>query len=74
MLLKVNAAELQRRREKQNMTPYRLAVEAGLPVNAIYRLEDGSTKMTSHLRAREIAKALHFKTEEIFTEAKGEAV
>ena len=40
MLLKVNAAELQRRREKQNMTPYRLAVEAGLPVNAIYRLED----------------------------------
>ena len=38
MLLKVNAAELQRRREKQNMTPYRLAVEAGLPVNAIYRL------------------------------------
>ena len=72
MLLKVNAAELQRRREKQNMTPYRLAVEAGLPVNAIYRLEDGSTKMTS--RAREIAKALHCKTEEIFTEAKGEAV
>ena len=62
MLLKVNAAELQRRREKQNMTPYRLAVEAGLPVNAIYRLEDGSTKMTSHLRAREIAKALHCKT------------
>ena len=62
MLLKVNAAELQRRREKQNMTPYRLAVEAGLPVNAIY------------LRAREIAKALHCKTEEIFTEAKGEAV
>lgn len=37
-------------------------------------LEDGSTKMTSHLRAREIAKALHCKTEEIFTEAKGEAV
>ena len=74
MLLKVNAAALQRRREKQNMTPYRLAVEAGLPVNAIYRLEDGSTKMTSHLRAREIAKALHCKTEEIFTEAKGEAV
>ena len=52
MLLRVNAAELQRQREKRNMTPYRLAVEAGLPVNAIYRLEDGSTKMTSHLRAR----------------------
>ena len=67
MLLRVNAAELQRQREKRNMTPYRLAVEAGL-------LEDGSTKMTSHLRAREIAKALHCKTEEIFTEAKGEAV
>lgn len=49
MLLRVNAAELQRQRESKNMTPYRLAVEAGLPVNAIYRLEDGTTKMTNHL-------------------------
>ena len=28
MLLRVNAAELQRQRESKNMTPYRLAVEA----------------------------------------------
>ena len=71
MLLRVNAVELQRQREKRNMTPYRLAVEAGLPVNAIYRLEDGTTKMTNHLRAREIAKALHCKVVDIFTKAKG---
>lgn len=71
MLLKVNAGELQRQREGAKMTPYRLAKEAGLPVNAIYRLEDGSTKMTNHLRAREIAKALHCRVEDIFTETKG---
>ncbi len=71
MLLKVNAAELQRQREQAKMTPYRLAKEAGLPVNAIYRLEDGTTKMTNHLRAREIAKALQCGVEDIFTNVKG---
>lgn len=71
MLLKVNASELQRQREQATMTPYRLAVDAGLPINAIYRLEDGTTKMTNYLRAREIAKALHCKVEDIFTESKG---
>lgn len=71
MLLKVNAAELQRQRESAQMTPYRLAVESGLPVNAIYRLEDGTTKMTNHLRAREIAKVLQCKVEVIFSNAKG---
>ncbi len=67
MLLQVKAAELQRQREKVNMTPYRLAVEAGLPINAIYRLESGATKTTNHLRAREIAKALGCKVEDICT-------
>lgn len=71
MLLKVNAAELQRQREHAQMTPYRLAKEAGLPVNAIYRLEDGTTKMTNHLRAREIARALQCEVEVIFSELKG---
>ncbi len=71
MLLKVNAKELQRHRTQANMTCYRLAIEAGLSLNSIYRLEDGTTKMTSHLRAREIAKALDCKIEEIFTETKG---
>lgn len=71
MLLKVNAAELQRQREQAQMTPYRLAKEAGLPVNAIYRLEDGTTKMTNHLRAREIAKALQCEVDTIFSELKG---
>ena len=52
MLLKVNADKLQTQRERAQMTPYRLAKEAGLPVNAIYRLEDGTTKMTNHLGRR----------------------
>ena len=71
MLLRVNAAELQRQRESKNMSPYRLAIEAGLPVNAIYRLEDGTTKMTNHLRARDIATALHCNVQYIFTDSKG---
>ena len=67
MLLQVKATELQRHREEANMPPYRLAVEAGLPINAIYRLENGATKTTNHLRAREIAKALGCKVEDICT-------
>ena len=71
MLLKVKAEELQRKREQAQMTPYRLAKAAGLPVNAIYRLEDGTTQMTNPLRAREIAKALQCEVEAIFTQVKG---
>lgn len=44
MLLKVNAGELQRKRESAQMTPYRLAKESGLPVNAIYRLSEISDR------------------------------
>lgn len=68
MLLRVNAAELQRQREQAAMTPYKLAKESGLPINSIYRLENGTTKLTNHLRAREIARALDCRMEEIFTE------
>lgn len=72
MLLKVNADKLQTQRERAQMTPYRLAKEAGLPVNAIYRLEDGTTKMTNYLRAREIAKVLCCKIDDIFIDARRE--
>ncbi len=71
MLLRVNADKLRTQRERAQMTPCRLAKEAGLPINAIYRLENGTTKMTNHLRAREIAKALQCGVEDIFTETKG---
>ena len=71
MLLKVDAVELHRHRERAKMTPYRLAKAAGLPVNAIYRLENGTTQMTNHLRAREIAKALQCEVDDISTETKG---
>lgn len=71
MLLRVNAGKLQTQRERAQLTPYRLAKEAGLPVNAIYRLENGTTKMTNYLRAREIAKALHCNVDDIFIDVKG---
>lgn len=64
MLLQVKAAELRHQRKKVNMTPYRLAVKAGLPTNAIYRLESGTTKTTNHLRAKEIARVLGCKVED----------
>jgi len=71
MLLKVNAAKLQYQREQAKMSPYKLAMESGLSINSIYRLENGTTKMTNHLRAREIARALDCRVEDIFTDAKG---
>ena len=71
MLLRVNADKLQTQRERAQMTPYRLAKEAGLPVNAIYRLEDGTTKMTNHLRARDFANALQCNVDDIFSDVKG---
>lgn len=67
MLLPVKAAELRLQRKKVNITQYGLAIRAGLPVNAIYRLESGATKTTNHLRAREIAKALGCKVEDFCT-------
>ena len=59
MLLKVNADKLQTQRERAQMTPYRLA-------------KDGTTKMTNYLRAREIAKVLCCKIDDIFIDARRE--
>lgn len=39
--------------------------------NAIGRIERGESEQTHPLRAREIAKALHCKVEDIFIETKG---
>lgn len=65
MLLHIKAEELKRRRQAIGLTQCKLSTSAGLPTNAIYRLEDGSTKGTSHLRIREIAKVLGCRVEDI---------
>ncbi len=60
--------ELKRRRIAAGLNKKELSQKAGLPGNAIGRIEKGENERTHPLRAREIAKALHCKVEDIFTE------
>lgn len=57
--------EIKNRREKLKLSKQRLALQAGLPSNAVYRIESGETKKINHLRAREIARVLGCKVEDI---------
>lgn len=63
--------EIERRRLASGLNKKELSLKAGLPANAIGRIERGESEQTHPLRAREIAKALHCKVEDIFTETKG---
>ncbi len=67
-------AEIERRRLASGLNRKELSLKAGLPANAVGRIERGESEQTHPLRARAIAKALHCGVEDIFTEAKGEAV
>ncbi len=60
--------EIISRRMAKNWNQSELSLKAGLPCNAIYRIEAGKTKQTQTLRAREIAKALNCKVSDIFLE------
>lgn len=63
--------EIQRRREDAGLSRQKLSLMAGLPKNAILRIEAGRAGYTYPIRARAISEALHCKTEDIFTETKG---
>lgn len=63
--------EICRRRVEIGMNQKQLSLKAGLPGNAIYRIEIGESAYTYPIRARAIAKALGCKVTEIFIEAKG---
>ena len=67
-------AEIERRRLASGLNRKELSLKAGLPANAVGRIERGESEQTHPLRARAIAEALHCGVEDIFTEAKGEAV
>ena len=58
--------EIEKRRISLNLKPAQLSVKAGLPKNAIGRIERGESKLTHPLRAKVIAKALGCKVNDIF--------
>ena len=64
-------AEIKRRRLESGLNKKELSLKAGLPANAIGRIEKGESEQTHPLRARAIAEALHCGVEDIFTETKG---
>lgn len=74
MYLIPKVTEIRERRLAANLSQHGLSLKAGLGGQAINRIERGETITVHSLRAREIAKALHCGVEDIFTEAKGEAV
>ncbi|MEA4941894.1 MAG: helix-turn-helix transcriptional regulator [Oscillibacter sp.] len=71
MYLTTNIQELKKRREAEGLSMKALSKRAGLPDNAVLRIESGTTKRINHLRAREIAKALKCRVNDIFNDEKG---
>lgn len=59
--------EIKKRREKLGLLRSELSRRAGLPDNAILRIEKGETKYTHPIRARAIADALGCELEDVFT-------
>lgn len=58
--------EIKERREKLGFLRSELSRRAGLPDNAILRIERGDTKYTYPIRARAIADALGCELEDVF--------
>lgn len=64
--------EIKRRRVEAGLNRKDLSLRAGLPSNAVSRIESGKGGSQTHpLRARAIAQALNCKVEDIFIKAKG---
>lgn len=67
MFLIPNANEIKRRRIAQKLSSNKLSLKAGLPENAVYRLESGICKRSNHLRMQALATALDCSVEDICT-------
>ena len=72
MFVTPKVEEIKRRREALGWSQHQLSIQAGLSGCAICRIEGEKSKRINQLRAREIAKALHCKVEDIFTITEGE--
>lgn len=71
MFVTPNVSEIRKRREGFGWSQHQLSIQAGLSGCAICRIESEKTKRINHLRAREIARALNCKVEDIFNDTKG---
>lgn len=71
MYLVPKVSEIRTRRLDAGLSHHSLSKTAGLGGQAINRIESGETSSVHPLRAREIAKALHCKVEDIFIVKKG---
>ena len=67
----IKIEEIQRRREEAGLSRCQLSQAAGLPKNALSRIEYRQTSYTYPIRARAIAKALHCKLTDIFDDVPG---
>lgn len=63
--------EIQRRREEAGLSRCQLSQAAGLPKNALSRIEYRQTNYTHPIRARAIAEALHCELTDIFDDVPG---
>lgn len=59
--------EIKIRRKELGLTKCGLSRRAGLPANALYRIERGESEFTHPIRAKAIAEALGCELEDIFT-------
>lgn len=67
-MLIAKVSEIKRRRNSLGISMCALSEKAGLPNNAIYRIENMKFNKTHPIRARAIAKALKCKVSDIFEE------
>lgn len=58
--------KIKRIREKKGLSQRQTSLNAGLPYNSMYRLENRHYTYIHPIRARAIAKALECKVEDIF--------
>lgn len=65
-MLVANVRRIKELREQLGLNQKRLSEKAGLPTNAIFRIEAGAYTLTQDLRAKAIADALGCPLEEIF--------
>ena len=61
--------EIRRRRINAGLSRYKVAALAGLPDNALFRIEEGKHGYTHPLRAKAIASALNCNLSDIFDDS-----
>lgn len=74
MFLFPNIEKLQAARQNMALSKHQLSLKAGLSGCALSRIESGKTSKIHELRAREIARALNCRVEDIFSTEKANKI